>query len=621
MMFPSPWLKNLQSQPSQKARFVEYLRWMRSPSQDKDSTVDSGTILELFQAFEDNDWSEDLKRLTKRTIKLADMNFRVKCPWRIRVGGHKGPESMLLPAFDALGIPYIPSSTLRGIARATAMQDPTTTKQQVKKIFGDLDPDPSMGKVIFLDAYPLPGKNNQGGLTVDMTNALWEWKGNNPPEYGKPNPNIFLSLKKPTFIIGLRRTKDCPEDVEENDILYKVRNWLLRGLIEGIGSRVNSGYGELCPSGKIHKEVKAKQIITRKAPILKIEFELEGQLIHGGQRFNRDKGWERNTTNRGWKSPGESIAEVRSTAFRCMLRYWFRTLALGVLSSSQVKMLEMEIFGGLELNPQTNNPYTGLFRLEVRETQTEDPPKNSPDYLSGRLTLRHNFQVHYLSQEQQKILKSLLRNLTWLMFHLGGVGQGARRPCYQRQGNPPWRGSTLVPLPTETDRFWHLPHTITKFQVLFQKRIKSFYKALKSWSSIPINFKTVDVLKTVNTQTRNWAEAVDKNCQIFVCCGNSKGKKNYALSILHHQDFKIKKTRKKREQKEVYWDYDPELCGDTSNPSPVWIRQVDYVENIDYQVVTVFGSTSGIRQDFIEKLTNQEFYNNDSICLPIFPIE
>jgi CRISPR-associated protein Cmr6 len=490
---------------------------------------------------------------------------------------------MLLPAFDSLGMPYIPSSTLRGIARATAMQDTNATTEKVKEIFGDIEPEASMGKVIFLDAYPLPGDNKQGGLAGDMTNAIWKWDGDNPPEYGNPNPNIFLSLEKPIFIIGLRRTQNCSEEV-----LERVRNWLLQGLIEGIGSRVNSGYGTLRPIGRIVKEVKENNIIVRNSPIVKLKFELEGQLIHGGQSFNQ---WERNNNNDGWKPPGRAISGVRSTAFRAMMRYWFRALGLGVLSPGTVRTLEMKIFGGIE-----PNPLTGLFRLEVTGEVKEEPTRNSSGLLSGELILRHNSQSPSLSEEKRQALSRLSKTLTWLMFHLGGVGQGARRPCYQRNSNPYWRGATLIPDPDGKEQFWNLPNPISQFQELFQNRLRSFYQALGGFAQSEIN---LNQLQIVNAQ-RDWAEAVDSNCKIFVCQGQATGNKCFALSVLHSPNFKI-----------------PEVCGSVNRsiPSPVWIRQLNYVDGIDYQIVTVFGATTGKRQKFVEELNKRA-----SVCLQIFSI-
>ncbi|WP_256204718.1 RAMP superfamily CRISPR-associated protein [Cylindrospermopsis raciborskii] len=562
---------------------------MRSPS--KDTTVDSGTILELFEEFKDQDWSIPLKRLTERIIRLADTHFEVKCPWRIRVGGHKGPESMLLPVFDALGMPYIPSSTLRGIARAIAMQDSTITEGEVKDIFGDIETKSSMGKVIFLDAYPLPGKDKKAGLSGDMTNMLWTWNGDKTPEYSNPNPSIFLSLKNPSFVIGLRRTKYSPkQNNEEEDILYKVRNWLIKGLMEGIGYRVNTGYGKLRPSIKFVKELKDKEIIVPLSPILRIKFELQGQLIHGSYSFEH---WQRNNIG---KYRGKAISEVRPTAFRSMIRYWFRTLALGVLSPGDVKRLEMEIFGGLEKNPRTDNSHTGLFRVEIEEIEVkENYSQDLPNFLSGKLTLHHNSQSQNLPENRQQALSLLLYNLTWLMFRLGGVGQGARRPCYKRSSNPYWRGSTLIP-PDTTGEFWNLPDTILEFQELFRTRLKDFYRGLRTFSLIEFDYNE---LKTVQTTSREWIESVDKNCQIFVCEGKQSGNKCFALSVLHGPSF-YKKEK---------------VCGKSSIPSPVWIRQLNYVTGIDYQVITVFGATTGLRRDFVQQLTK-----DPSNCLQIFPL-
>lgn len=242
---PSPWLHpENPPKPDSAASFVEYLRWMRSPDSDyKDAT--KVQILQM-AAEKANHYRDRLTELTNRTELIAgtENTFQVKCPWRIRVGGHRGPESILLPAFDALGMPYIPSSTLRGVARTQGirhfMADGMTWQQATREIapyFGSLEaknPCDRAGKVIFLDAYPLP--TQVGVLAVDMANNIWNWDGE-ALKYS-PNPNPFFSLKQPTFLIGLRRTTAC--DAQTFD---RVRDWLIKGLQSGIGSQVNTGYG------------------------------------------------------------------------------------------------------------------------------------------------------------------------------------------------------------------------------------------------------------------------------------------------------------------------------------------------------------------------------------------
>lgn len=237
---PSPWLLEKMPQIHSQASFIEYLRWMREPGQEyKDPTK-----VQLLQLAEEGaNYFDRLKTLTDRTRKIAGTQgivFQAKCAWRIRVGGHRGPESILLPAFDALGIPYIPSSTLRGVARTQAIREKMAeglswqaADQAVAPWFGHLDGDEGQksGKITFLDAYPLPQPSGKsGGLAMDMANNIWKWEGNNLPAYS-PNPNPFFSLHEPTLLIGLRPMAGCsPEQ------LAQVKAWLVAGLQLGIGS-------------------------------------------------------------------------------------------------------------------------------------------------------------------------------------------------------------------------------------------------------------------------------------------------------------------------------------------------------------------------------------------------
>ena len=203
---PSPWLNpENEPKPHSEASFVEYLRWMRSP--DTDNKYKDPTKVQILQMAEQGaNYSKRLQELTRRTELIAQNSFKVQCPWRIRVGGHRGPESILLPAFDALGIPYIPSSTLRGVARTQAIReimaqqntDWKNAEKQIAAWFGSVETNnkkDQAGKVVFLDAYPL---GDQNILAVDMANNIWQWD-NNSPKYS-PNPNPFLSLEKSMFM-------------------------------------------------------------------------------------------------------------------------------------------------------------------------------------------------------------------------------------------------------------------------------------------------------------------------------------------------------------------------------------------------------------------------------------
>lgn len=586
---PSPWLGHpLDPNPSPDptASFIEYLRWMRAPA----TPFKDGTKVDLVHRAEANaDYSSRLQVLNNRIKRIrikriANDTFQVTCPWRIRVGGAKGPESMLLPAFDHLGIPYLPSSTLRGVARTQAIRElmqkrNLSWKEADKAVapwLGHLEAEDkdSAGKVIFLDAYPVPTRpqrqgdpdnSKTGGLAVDIANNIWKWNGQNL-EYS-PNPNLFFSLKQATFLIGLRKGPGCTDEM-----LAQVKEWLIRGLEQGVGSQVNTGYGRLVQTGKTLSQYKGE--------FLRLPFELEGQLIHGRQVVN----W-RPDKNR---YDNKSIAEVRPVAFKNMLRYWFRTFALGVLPVKQVQEWEGQLFGAI--TPQQKHGWIHVDLLKGRVTQPEPELNqagrgNPAGQQEGILILSLSEECHnHASKENQKAVQKLFRNLTWMLFHLGGIGQGARRPCYSRQDRgraPWWRGSTLIP--NSEDSFWNLPESVEEFQKLFQKRLRGFFEALQVLTGQAIDPSNPGSFGQVSKE--KWPEAVDAHCRIVVCSGPEEFNKPYALAVLH----KVGKIAPGK--------YDKFLCGDTGTPSPVWIADLD-----DYQVVTVFRATVNPRKSYLEQL-------------------
>lgn len=595
---PSPWLGETPT-PDSSASFVEYLRWMRSP----DSPYKDPTKVQILQLAEENaDYRDRLTQLTNRTKLIAGEGntFQVKCLWRIRVGGHRGPESILLPAFDALGMPYIPASTLRGVARTQAIRElmeqeglswKRAEESVARQYFGYLDSkkgEERSGKVVFLDAYPLPQQSGKGGgLAVDMANNIWSWDAAGRELLYSPNPNPFYSLSESTFLIGVRSASNG-----DAGTLERVKHWLSRGLQSGIGSQVNTGYGSLVQAGQKALE----------GEFFSLNFTLEGQLIHGRQKFTQ---WNRNERRNEWQMRGNLDAEVRPVAFKSMLRYWFRAFALGVLPSKEVQRLEGQLFGAI--TPQQVRGWVTVRIADGRIVQREARPntqgKSDPcGEQSGRLVLACSSAV---APNQRREVEALFKHLTWIMFHLGGLGQGARRPCYSRKSReraPWWRGSTLIP--DTNDAFWNLPKDVAEFQKLFQQRLQKFYEALGRVADRSVNSR--QLLEAGRVSRDRWAEAVDANCRIVVCAGNEDFGKPYALATLHSNDLKIKNQRGQV-------DYDGNLCGQVQGgvkPSPVWIADLD-----EYQVVTIFGAAQDPRKQYVQTLRN-----GAQDCADIFPL-
>lgn len=589
---PSPWLDHPshpdgKPNPNSSASFVEYLRWMRSLKSEegnkKNKTENNGTRIQLLSQFEETaDYATWLNRLTSRTqnlVKNRGICFEVTAKWRIRIGGIRGVESMLLPAFDALGMPYIPSSTLKGVARSMARQDILNGKyseDQINEIFGDIKSKSITGKIIFLDAYPQPSKDLRGGVTPDMANQIWIWNKDGLPEY-KSNPNDFLSLLKSTFVIGIvpASTTESRELIRhiqdtlgepDSTLLDQVQRWLIDGLAQGIGSRVNSGYG-----GLENPELKAK----KSKLILKIPFKLNGQMIHGRQTFNK---WKLNGKSDNWSPPGISEAENRPIAFRCILRYWFRTLALGI-EGLLVSKLEKEIFGGIDPSPACN----GLVRVEIENVMDTNQVQE------GILILRLSTEALLLTSEKQDFLMRVLQNLTWLSLHLGGVGQGARRLFYKRSSSPKIRGSSISSDWSKAK--WDVPKSLDHQKQLFQNRLKGFFNSLAQLQSISTDLSCLANLsghRRFNGK-QNWHEALDSNARILLVQGESGESKPYALDLLHEYFHQLEQKDKNLAK---------QLCGDQGTPSPIWVSKLD----VNTQVVTIFGANQEPRKQYLEVL-------------------
>ena len=578
---PSPWLNSdNEPSPDQSASFVEYLRWMRS----YENQHREGTKVQILQKAEENaNYTQRLQQLNTRTKLLAGENntFEVTSPWRIRVGGHRGPESILLPAFDALGMPYIPSSTLRGVARCQAIRhfmerDNSSWEEAEKKIatfFGALDAADchKSGKVVFFDAYSLPSKS--GGLAVDIANNIWSWN-NTPPKYS-PNPNPFLSLKESTFLIGLRLASNC----QDEEILKQVKEWLILGLSNGIGSQVNTGYGELLTSNT--KSSKDK--------FFNVKFTLKGQLIHGRQKFTQ---WNLNNRSNEWQMRGKADAEVRPIAFKSMLRYWFRTFALGVLPPTEVKTWESTLFGGI--NPK----FKGWLKVTISngKTSRKEPQNKNDECGEQKGDINFNLSSDIPDNKKQPT-QTLIVFLTWIMCHLGGIGQGARRPCYSRKNNEsiPWyRGASFERNYKQNNSFWYIPPTIEEFQKLFLDNLKQFYKALAKITTATIDYRSCHEVDKVSND--KWAEAVDKNCQIWLFAGLSNTNKPYALKELHEQFHRLENTDM-AEAKNLCGGTKKDKLGRDAISSPIWIADLG-----EYQIVTIFGATEDPRKTYLETL-------------------
>ena len=210
-----------------------------------------------------------------------------------------------------------------------------------------------------------------------------------------------------------------------------------------------------------------------------------------------------------------------------------------------------------------------------------------------------------LPQAKRQALEAMLTNLIWLSFRLGGVGQGARRPLYKRQGNPPKRGAELNP--TTLEGIWEFPKTPEILRDRFRDFLGGFYRSFASFSELAvINAQSKPILRQDSHphNSNQWQEVIDRHCRIVIVAGRSRHQqKNYALDLLHQHFHRYEKPDSTKAKN---------LCGGTTRdfimvnqkrterkaiPSPIWI--VDFG---DFEVVTIFGATASPRQEYLQDL-------------------
>ncbi len=378
--------------PSDRS-LVEVLNPLRSPLQvlitesfnkDEKGNELAGPVLRETAKAEKESCQQLYTQLCDRIKLIADEVITVRFPWRLRVGGTRGFRELILPVFHPVyGIPYVPSSSLKGFLRAWAHK---AEHQEIKRLLGFIEgEESSLAAVQILDAFP-----TKPCLKLDMANPQWAWQGNQVAYGTVPHP--LLSMAEVTLKIGLVRTSlGTAADVE------MAKEWLEQAFkAEGLGARVSAGYGQ---ASQINGKVLGQFSSVTHPYGSEHPFEFWSEGIHGANPKND--------------------AEFRPVGVRGVLRYWFRAMALGLYAPGECRTLEQELFGGIEPEPQE-----GSFKL-ISTLDNEYPgDQTNPHHGTGRLILQAKQERHL----------TLLQLLLKLAFHIGGIGRGARRPLHSNSG-------------------------------------------------------------------------------------------------------------------------------------------------------------------------------------------
>lgn len=222
-------------------------------------------------------WDQNfLKQITTRKDKMIEKlqksGFNCKsisafCPWRLVIGlGASHPQETSMTLHHIYGIPYIPGSAVKGITRHWAVlkfaeekakNDKGAFENSLRSVSGALEKgediglnvegvdfkdlieifgtQKQVGKVIFLDAYPVDNIN----LKIDIMNVHYPeyYFGDKPPaDWQNPNPIKFLTVENTKFQFFLLS--------RENNLLDISEKLLKEALKEhGLGAKTALGYG------------------------------------------------------------------------------------------------------------------------------------------------------------------------------------------------------------------------------------------------------------------------------------------------------------------------------------------------------------------------------------------
>lgn len=490
----------------------------------------------------------------------------------VRVGGLPGFRERLLPVMHPVyGIPYVPSSSIKGALKAWARK---TGQQDIDRLLGYLKGNEArLSAVEILDAFPM-----QPCLKVDVATPQWKWEGEDV-KYS-PAPHQLLSLENLKLQIGL-----CQTSRGSLDDVRRVMEWLEDALLtDGLGSRVSAGYGH---ARKANDRTFPRLTPAADRSISRHRFEFWSQGMYGSTPPSKENRYN-----------GET--EFRATAIRGILRYWFRAVALGLLPPIHCQTLEHILFGTLE--PKARH---GHVRISLSHLEEMPGDEKTLHHVSGSIV------IETTTQNELKLLQYLLR----LATHIGGVGRGSRRPLHiNKDGKREDLRGCYWQLTDESMQIgsdakqWkelldNLRNTLEQVQ-------QAAYQTLKPEEQRELDqFTTLGAGSPGTSGTGNRCQDVlNTNARIYLIKDSNlrhpsqKGwdaprSRGVALDFLYNNGYKgVSKTGPSN----------AEVGGALETPSFVWITS-NYPKNPQksYQVITVFGATQNDRAKFCQTLKDK----------------
>ncbi|MBA4417609.1 MAG: type III-B CRISPR module RAMP protein Cmr6 [Syntrophus sp. (in: bacteria)] len=148
--------------------------------------------------------------------------------------GDEHPLENSLRLDHCTGLPYIPSSSIKGVANFAAESDESTDEITREKVFGTQD---QIGKVQFWDGFPV----EVPALKIDIMNNhfpdYYSGKSSAPSDDMNPNPVPFIVVDSDSEFY-------FPIVAPDQGMLQQATQFLEKALEEwGVGAKTSVGYG------------------------------------------------------------------------------------------------------------------------------------------------------------------------------------------------------------------------------------------------------------------------------------------------------------------------------------------------------------------------------------------
>jgi CRISPR-associated protein Cmr6 len=188
---------------------------------------------------------EAAKRLEALAAAQGGLSFQRRTAWRFVTGLGRGhPVENGFAWRHDLGTPFLPGSSLKGLARAYARDWEDVSEKEIARILG---PKPeaglAIGSVAFLDAAPVAPVALEADVMTPHY-APWYQDGEAPGDWQTPTPIPFLAVAPGQTFLFAVLPRDPSKQEDRDDCARAAR--LLQQALEtrGAGAKTAVGYGQ-----------------------------------------------------------------------------------------------------------------------------------------------------------------------------------------------------------------------------------------------------------------------------------------------------------------------------------------------------------------------------------------